>query len=169
MKTKIISLFVLGAVALSASSCIEERYPASREASEEVSMTALVDAPTKSPIAGTSLPHERTVVLSSWKNGTSDAQEWFRDIPFTWNGTAWAPTPAKRWPHQGTLDFLAWSADGLAVTAEYDANPASAVTLTVPDNLSAQSDILAGARAARAAQDGPFTLTMKHAWAGRWR
>lgn len=164
MKRSLIRMIILQTAVFFASvSCIDYVETVPGESAAGVSFEALLDNPVKAPVMGQTFPTSRTVILSAHKNGAEDAQEWFVDIPFAYDGTAWTANPQKRWPHQGTLDFLAWSADGLSMTASHPSNVSSAVTLAVPDNSSAQSDILVGARAGRSAQEGPFTMVFKHA------
>lgn len=155
-------IYVLMAAALTlAASCVQERYPSMKEGDEPLSFSAVLENPTKGPVMGTVFPISRTVTLSAQKTTGEDAQVWFTDIPFAWDGSAWSATPEKKWPHQGSLAFLAWSADGLSATATHPADVSSAVTLVVPDNSTAQCDVLFGGVDSR--EPGAFTMTMRHA------
>lgn len=161
---KLSSSFILLPVTLAAlSSCgktLNAEYP-SAEAAIQVKPVASVLS--KAPLAGTTLPTDRTIVLSAYHNaplgGTS--QNYFSGSAFRYSDGAWKEN--KWWPSGGTLDIFAYSADGLEVSAAYATNVGEGVTLTVPDNSSIQTDILWGYKAGATSAGGAVALDMRHA------
>ncbi len=161
MDKKHIPIIVAAAAALVlAASCLEVEPVPSPSAGGALSVSPVLSRGTKAPIEGTVYPTTRGVVLSA---SSSSAGDWFTDVPFTYSAGKWRPSTPKHWPHAGTLSFLGWSADGLAVTAAHGPAAADSVRLTVPDNGSVQVDIVAGAAADRARTAGDVPLVMRHA------
>ena len=167
-------------LALALTGCAEVSSPGIRVVgTSEISFNPIVDVATKAstngPLAnGAAFGTDRTVYLSSYFNdeGGSSSQVFFTDIPFTYYNSKWAggtsssPNP-KYWPQRGTLDFLAFSKEGLAGTISHGlANPAASVTYAMPDNSSIQDDIMAAYAAARpASAHEEVPLVFKHAQA----
>lgn len=165
--------FVLTLVltAVSATSCLKE-IVVQGVGSGELTLNPRVDVLTKAPIAGRAFPDTRTIVLSAYNNipdGTS--ADFFEGITFkkdaassSWTGGG--GTNPKYWPVTGTLDLLAYSADGFspALTPAYNSTNCSAdVTLTVPDNSATQVDILWTGAQDKAAAPTALAMTFKHA------
>ena len=155
--------------AASAVSCVKEIVVQGEETGE-LMLNPQVDALTKAPIAGTMFPDTRTIVLSAYNNipgGTS--MDFFQNITFakdavlgSWTGG----TSPEYWPVAGTLDLLAYSADGFtpALTPAYNSTNCSAdVTLTVPDNSAAQVDILWAGAQGKVSSPTALAMTFKHA------
>lgn len=164
-------VLILTLTAMSATSCLKEIVVQGVD-SGELTLNPRVDLLTKAPIAGTAFPESRTIVLSAYNNvpgGTS--ANFFQNISFaketalgSWTGGG--GTNPKYWPVTGTLDLLAYSADGFspALTPDYNSTNCSAdVTLTVPDNSAAQVDILWTGAQGKAAAPTALAMTFKHA------
>ena len=110
---------------------------------------------TKSALDGTVLPDGLELLVSAWHNadafsadGTSSGR--FTGLPFTYDGTTGSYIAAEGvqyYPPDGSLDLLAVALHcGTSPIPSWDeANPASMVTLTLPDDPSTFPDILYGA------------------------
>lgn len=158
--------------AVSAASCLKEIVVQGVE-SRELALTPQMEALTKAPIAGTAFPDSRTIVLSAFNDipdGVSG--NFFQNIIFKkeaaasgcWTGGGGANR--KYWPVSGTLDLLAYSADGFtsALTPVYNTdNWSTDVTLTVPDNSATQVDILWVWAMGKTAAPDALAMTFKHA------
>lgn len=118
---------------------------------------------TKAPLGGTVLPSDRTLVMSAYHNAASGgtSQNYFSGVTFSRSGSSWEG--GKHWPATGSLDLFAYSADGLSVGASYKTNVGQGVTLTVPDNSTAQTDILWGYQGTATSSSAATPLTMRHA------
>ncbi len=159
---KFILILVLAAV--SVSSCRKEIVEQGGE-SDELVLAPQVKVLTKAPIAGTTFPTARAIVVSAYSRGIS--ADLFSGVSFrNSSGGRWAGEVAQYWPASGNLDLLAYSADGFtsAPAAVYNGTNCSAdVTLTVPDNSSDQVDILWAGAQDQAASQGAVSMTFNHA------
>ena len=124
---------------------------------------------TKAPILGTTFPTTVPFTLTAYSSALSN--NFFTDIPFSYSSAdgGWKATAGKYWPHSGTLDFLAYSCQGLTPTSVTHASPdaSSGITSFVTgDNRTAQADIMFGAAAGCAySPSSTPLLTFKHAQA----
>lgn len=132
------------------------------ERSTIISVRPSTGISSKAPVNGSTFPSDRTMVMSARHNSTSGtSSDFFSGIVFSYDGEAWSSD--KYWPSEGSLDLLAYSADGLAVTAEYGADAGAAVTLSVPDNSESQVDILWAGAGAQTGGTQATPLLFRHA------
>ena len=163
-------VLTLALTAASAASCLKEAVVRGVEPGE-LALNPQVDALTKAPIAGTAFPNERTIVLSAYCTDASYTGEFFQGITFkreeakgSWTGGG--GSNPKYWPVTGTLDLLAYSADGFnpALSPVYNTTDCSLdVTLTVPDNSARQVDILWAGAQDKEASSTALEMVFKHA------
>lgn len=166
MKNPIINCFALiimvASILPSCSDRIEVITPKTGE--QPIAIRPLPSIATKAPIAGNVFPNDRTITLSAYHNSEyTQSSNFFSGIKFENSGDVW--TSGKYWPLNGSLDLLAYSADGLNVTAEYGENVADSVTLVVPDNSIAQTDILWAGAEEQTFQSSGNAMVFKHALA----
>lgn len=150
------------------SSCVETQdVPESAVALE---IRPVSGAATKAAIDGTVFPVDRSMVVSAYFNapaGLGSSADYFWNTTFAKDGDIWKSTAdPKFWPMNGTLDIFAYSADGLSLTGQtYYTKKADGVTVTVPDNATVQTDILAcGVRAQTKNTEG-VPMAFRHAQA----
>ena len=161
--------FILAAVLVTTASCVEHQdlMPSSGEA---IAISPLSGTATKAAIDGTTFPADRTMTVTAYYNapaGLGTSANYFTATTFAKDGDVWAATPdPKYWPAGGTLDLFAWSADGLTIVSRtYPAKVADGVTVAVPDNATAQTDIIAcGVRATAKVASG-VPMAFRHAQA----
>ena len=169
------SLLVLAVFGLlmSAASCTTNEFTGpDHEIGLVCSTGAATKATSNGPVSGTTFPTGRTILLSAYyndPNGTNHSQVHFTDIPFTYYSSKWAggtsgtPNP-KYWPHQGTMDFIALSKEGLAGTVT--TTPSSQIVYVMPDNSTVQDDVMmARASGQNCATHSSVPLSFKHAQA----
>lgn len=118
---------------------------------------------TKAPIAGTTFPDTRTLIVSaSYHPESGNASNYFSGVTFTKTGTSWSAD--KLWPNSGSLDLFAYSIDGLSVGSTiYDTLCTDGVKLSIPDNSSVQCDILWGYAGNQKYNGSGNTIIMNHA------
>jgi len=161
---KEISFFAVLSLALSLAACQKNTGEVSAGGEKLVCISPVTTSVTKAPVAGTSFPDNRTMILSAYYNadeGTS--ANYFSGVSFVKAGGFW--TSGKYWPANGSLDMLAYSADGLSVDPTYDTNVSEGVTLDIPDNSSVQCDILWGYASDRRYSSEGTAISFKHAGA----
>ena len=131
-----------------AASCNKEALTYYEAEAEPIQVRAMTASSliTKAGIAGTTMPTNRQIVVSAYKNidtdvaGSDTAQDYFEGITFSYDASS---TPgkwreAKYWPLTGTLDFLALSTEGYVSTAHPFTSAQLAETYTVGDGTSYQ-------------------------------
>ena len=164
-------LFFILALTAMFSACSEVSYV--QEEDHEITAQSFVNVATKGPISGTTYPGERTILLSAYHSGVGN---YFTDIPFNyytpaggsagWHGGSSGSENLKYWPHSGSMNFIALSKGDLSGSPSHDSNVASAVYYAMPDNSSAQVDVLAAYAGSRdCASHAPVSLNFKHAQA----
>lgn len=170
MKNSAKFVLTLALTVASAASCHKE-IAVQGEGSVELTLNPQVDVLTKAPIAGATFPNERTIVLSAYNNipgGTS--ANFFQGITFRkGSGASWVGgggSNPKYWPVSGSLDLLAYSADGFtnAPTPGYATKCSESVTLAVPaENKTKQVDILFAGATGKSASGSALSMQFKHA------
>lgn len=157
---KRINYFIFIAFAATAIASCQKEYTNLAD-SQQITLKPYTGELSKAPIAGTVFPENRTIVLSAYHNTASgNGSNYFSGICFNKVGSTW--TGNKFWPSGGSLDFLAYSSDGLSITPEYGSNVSTSVTLNVPDNSTVQSDILWG-YATDQTSGGATNIMLRHA------
>ena len=124
-------------------------------------------------INGTTFPAGRTFVLSAYHNAlTGSSGNYFSYTSFsrrTSGATSgkWGATASpKYWPLSGTLDFFAYSYDGLTIGAPtYPANVSTGATIAVPNNRDQQTDILHASAQTQSKNVAGIGMEFKHAQA----
>ncbi len=150
----------------SAASCLGvDSQPPVVAGDAPVALRPYPHASTKAPIDGTVMPFDRTLTVSAqYDGGDGQGGVYFTDAPFAHGTDTWVASGTRRWwPFSGTLDFLLWSADGLAVTASHPADVSSGAVLAVPDNGDVQCDILVGSLRSQRRIEGGNPVVMRHA------
>lgn len=120
----------------------ENTVPAGSNAQKEIAFYPLSNTPKyairRAPVEGATFP-EVTMQVSAYD--ATNARNFFDNVTFTKDGTTWKA--GKYWPlAPTTINFLAY-AELTAGSATWNAtNPASAVTLVMGDNKTAQKDLM---------------------------
>ena len=143
------SLFIFAAAALVLAGCNndvtldENQAPVDPTAPKEISFKALSSTPKRvqgrrAPVDGIAFT-PTTMKVSAYD--ATHSENFFTDVTFTKDATTWKG--GKYWPFAaGTINFLAYS-ELTAGSATWNAtNPASAVTLVMGDNRTAQNDLM---------------------------
>lgn len=179
MKKTVFALLALFAGALAAVSCVSQGFEGPEH---EISLEPVSGVATKAssagPITNTTFPTGRTILLSAYYTDTNDyndpnvlghSQAYFTNIPFTYYSSKWAggtsvtPNP-KYWPHQGTMNFIALSKEGLDGTVT--TTTASQIIYVMPDNSTNQDDVMmAYVGPQNCATHAAVPLSFKHAQA----
>ncbi len=126
-------LFLLATAAIVALASCTKTQVVNTEAPEEIAFKTVAGAMTKADFSGT------LGVFAEYNDGTSTTT-YFENAPFAEDGGVWKGS--KYWPKEGTLDFTFY-APHMNSGAEYD-DATKTLTLTIPDNGSAQTDYLVG-------------------------
>jgi len=173
MKKFLLALSAFLAVGVMSVSCLTQGFEGPEH---EIGVRPVSGLATKAssngPINVNTFDQGRTIFLSAYfndVNGTNHSQVYFTDIPFTYYSSKWAggtsgtPNP-KYWPHQGTMDFIALSKEGLSGTVT--TTPSSQIVYVMPDNSSIQDDVMmAYAGGQNCAAHEAVPLAFKHAQA----
>ena len=173
MKKTVFALLALFTGIMAIVSCVSQGFEGPlHEIGLEPAAGVATKATSAGPITNTTFPTGRTILLSAYyndPNGTSHSQAYFTDIPFTYYSSKWAggtsgtPNP-KYWPHQGTMNFIALSKEGLAGTVT--TTTASQIVYAMPDNSSNQDDVMMAYIASQScAAHAAVPLSFKHAQA----
>jgi len=133
----------------------------------DIRLSPQTNVSTKAPVDGTVMPEGRTMVVSAYYNADrGESGNYFTAAVFAKGLSTWVASGTPRyWPLDGSLDFLMYSADGISATPSWNDKVTSGVTLTVPDNSSAQTDILHGRLDRQTRAFGGNPVVMRHAQA----
>ena len=144
------SLFLFATAALVLASCSndvtisENTVPAGSNAQQEIAFSPLSNTPKyairRAAVDGATFP---AVTMQVSAYDATNAKNFFSAVTFTKDGGSGTWKAGKYWPlAPATINFLAY-AEFNAGTATWDAtNPASAVTLEMDDNSTAQKDLM---------------------------
>lgn len=137
------TLFVVAVAAIAMTACTNEKNEYVGDNSpKEIAFKAISTPPTRAALESTTFPDNQSMQVSAYS--TTGTVDYFADVQFNGtNASKWSGTTAQYWPYTlTTLNFLAYT--GLtAGSATWDAtHPASAVTLVMGDNKTAQNDLM---------------------------
>lgn len=128
-------LFILATAAIVALASCSKTQVVYTDAPEEIGFKAVTGAMTKADLGEA----VHLGVFAEYNDGLTTAS-YFDNADFAKNGGVWKGS--KYWPKEGTLDFTFY-APQMASGAEYD-DDTKTLTLTIPDNGTAQTDYLVG-------------------------
>lgn len=128
-------LFILATAAIVALASCSKTQVVYTDAPEEIGFKAVTGAMTKADLGN----DVHLGVFAEYDNGSTTVS-YFDNADFAKDGSVWKGS--KYWPKEGTLDFTFY-APQKATGAEYD-DATKTLTLTIPDNGSAQTDYLVG-------------------------
>ena len=127
-------LFLLATAAIVALASCTKTQVVNTEAPEEIAFKTVAGAMTKAAYSGT------LGVFAEYTDDTPTTTSYFDNAPFAQDGGVWKGS--KYWPKEGTLDFTFY-APHMKSGAEYN-DGTKTLTLTIPDNGTAQTDYLVG-------------------------
>ena len=128
-------LFILATAAIVALASCAKTEVVYTDAPEEIGFKAVTGVMTKADLGET----VHLGVFAEYDDGVTPAS-YFDNADFAKNGGVWKGS--KYWPKEGTLDFTFY-APRMDSGAEYD-DATKTLTLTIPDNGTAQTDYLVG-------------------------
>lgn len=128
-------LFILATAAIVALASCSKTQVVYTEAPAEIGFKAVTGAMTKADLGEA----VHLGVFAEYDDGVTPAS-YFDNADFAKNGGVWKGS--KYWPKEGTLDFTFY-APRMDSGAEYD-DATKTLTLTIPDNGTAQTDYLVG-------------------------
>ena len=101
---------------------------------------------------------------ASYTPSGGSSATFFTGITFSKSGDVWKASPTKYWPRGGQTMFLAYSAPDLGMSVSWNTDAATGFSVSsMPDNRTAQVDIMYGGTGNLSQNSGAAVMSFKHA------